>query len=103
VATSIDAVPHLNTLTETAAKLRRSKTWLRARMKAGDIEALRLSERSVFVTDDEIIRYLGLHGLRFNGAVVRREADNQFGPDGCAGGILHPAERTTGAEHARRP
>lgn len=63
-------VPHLNKLSEAAIKLRRSKAWLHARLKAGDIEAVRLSERSVFITDDEIIRYLTLHGLKPNGSAA---------------------------------
>lgn len=70
VAPAPSVVPHLNTLSEAAMKLRRSKAWLHARMKAGDIEAVRLSERSVFVTDDEIIRYLTLHGLKSNGSAA---------------------------------
>ncbi|MBS9532605.1 hypothetical protein KIH27_03280 [Mycobacterium sp. M1] len=70
VATAPSSVPHLNTLGEAAAKFRRSKAWLYARIKSGDIEAVRLSERSVFVTDDEIIRYLALHGFTPNGAAA---------------------------------
>lgn len=68
VATAPSAVPHLNTLSEAATKFRRSKAWLHARMKAGEIAAVRLSERSVFITDDEIIRYLAAHGLTKTGA-----------------------------------
>lgn len=70
VVTVPGVVPHLNTLSEAATKLRRSKGWLHARMKAGDIEAVRLSERSVFITDDEIIRYLTVHGLKSKGSAA---------------------------------
>lgn len=70
VATAPATVPHLNTLSEAATKLRRSKAWLHARMKAGEIEAVRLSERSVFITDDEILRYLSAHGLTKTGSAA---------------------------------
>lgn len=63
-------VPHLNTLGEAARKLRRSKAWIHVRIAAGDIEVVRLSQRSVFITDDEILRYLVAHGLKPNGSAA---------------------------------
>ncbi|QNJ90994.1 hypothetical protein HZU40_22540 [Mycolicibacterium fluoranthenivorans] len=69
-AAASSAVPHLNTLSEAAAKLRRSKSWLRARIRAGGIETVRLSERSVFVADDEILRYLAAHGWTGSGSAA---------------------------------
>lgn len=56
-------VPHLNTIPEAAKKLRRSRAWLYERIKAGELNTVKLSERSVFITDDEIVRYLRRHGL----------------------------------------
>lgn len=56
------AVPHLNTLAEAARKLRRSKSWLAARIQCGEIRTVRLSARSVFVTDAELVRFLDSYG-----------------------------------------
>ena len=62
VATAPGAVPVLNTIDDAARKLSSSKAWLHGRIKAGEIRTVHLSKRSVFVTDDEIIRYLAARG-----------------------------------------
>jgi hypothetical protein len=55
------AVPHLNTVSEAAKKLRRSKSWVFSRIAKGELETVRFDNRSRFITDSELAKFIAKH------------------------------------------